>query len=506
MNKSTERRLPPISLAFEVASGIRQQLVPAIIALISASTGSMIGSLIAIAFFGLSVSAAVFRYFSTRIRIDEDVLEVESGLFFRVHKTIPLENVQNIDLVQNLFHRFLSVAEVRVETASGREPEAVLKVLSMADIVQLRSSVAARRQSLEVFEPNRTELSSSPTLSAGPVREGSRTLETILTLPLGRLALAGLIANHGWALFLVPLGLLWESRMFTEGNWVREMRRWSDWAFQHAGDFHWGWTIAGLVIVGLTLLKLFSIAWHVMRFYGYRLEADAEELRVSCGLFTQVTAAVKRERVQLVSIHRSLFGRMLGIASIRLETAGGGAEEDAASTVARRWFVPILFESELPSVLSAIRPGLVWSDPSWRWQSISPKAERRMRRKWILLCTLWLVPIVMWQSWWFLAAIPITIIAGWMISRRTAKSLKYVRTEDGLIYRSGFWTKKCSISFFDKIQTVKLSSSPFDRRWAMASLSIDTVAAGPADHRIHVPMLDASLAVQERDAILARIA
>ena len=39
------------------------------------------------------------------------------------------------------------------------------------------------------------------------------------------------------------------------------------------------------------------------------------------------------------------------------------------------------------------------------------------------------------------------------------------------------------------------------RRWKMATLCIDTAGAGPAEHKIHVRLLDASFARQELQAI-----
>ena len=53
------------------------------------------------------------------------------------------------------------------------------------------------------------------------------------------------------------------------------------------------------------------------------------------------------------------------------------------------------------------------------------------------------------------------------------------------------------MTFFEKIQTLRVDQSPFDRRWKMARLSIDTAAAGPADHLISVPYLDAAFVNQE---------
>ena len=75
--------------------------------------------------------------------------------------------------------------------------------------------------------------------------------------------------------------------------------------------------------------------------------------------------------------------------------------------------------------------------------------------------------------------------------------MRYARTENGVAYRSGIFNRKTSMTFFEKIQTLRIDQSPFDRRWNMASLSVDTAAAGPANHRIEVPYLEESFAQTE---------
>ena len=58
------------------------------------------------------------------------------------------------------------------------------------------------------------------------------------------------------------------------------------------------------------------------------------------------------------------------------------------------------------------------------------------------------------------------------------------------------FTRKTSAARIDKIQAVRLAESPFDRRYRMATLAVDTAGAGPADHRIRVPYLDRQVAAQ----------
>ena len=77
---------------------------------------------------------------------------------------MPVDRIQNVDLVQNPLHRMLRVAEVRVETASGTEPEATLRVLSMADVAKLRSEIFARRRAVVDSTDTAAE---SPSAAAG---------------------------------------------------------------------------------------------------------------------------------------------------------------------------------------------------------------------------------------------------------------------------------------------------------------------------------------------------
>ena len=107
------------------------------------------------------------------------------------------------------------------------------------------------------------------------------------------------------------------------------------------------------------------------------------------------------------------------------------------------------------------------------------------------------------RPWGFLAgvvALPLLLL--W--TRRQSRSMRYARSDLGVVYRSGVINRKISITFFDKIQAMRMDQSPFDRRWSMARLSIDTAAAGPAGHVISVPYLDLEFARREFASLRSR--
>ena len=78
-------------------------------------------------FFVPAVVGALIKYWSYRYRLDKDELVIREGIVFRNERHIPYTRIQNIDCVQNPLHRLLRVSEVRLETAGGEKPEAILR-------------------------------------------------------------------------------------------------------------------------------------------------------------------------------------------------------------------------------------------------------------------------------------------------------------------------------------------------------------------------------------------
>ena len=150
-----------------------------------------------------------------------------------------------------------------------------------------------------------------------------------------------------------------------------------------------------------------------------------------------------------------------------------------------------------PNQIPAMEMGESVADTQLQWHGLSPRTEKRLLRVSIFLSLLislagWLA----WQSWGPLAG-PIVFPLAVFVARKKSRSRKFARTSWGVAYQSGWLTRKLSLAFYDRIQTLRVSQSPFDRCWNMASLSIDTAAAGPADHAIDVSYLDAPFAFHQ---------
>jgi putative membrane protein len=512
------QRLHPSSIVFGILRQARGLLLPLLAVLFVARDTSWErwAALLIIP----SAGFEIYRYATTRYRLGPADLLVRRGLVMRSERQIPLHRIQNVDLVQHPLHRLLGVAEVRVETAGGSEPEAVLRVLSLAAAEGLRAELAARQDDApaqggggpSAEEPTSTGGLAGTALSGAqraherqppdepngaPVdhrslMRGSAArppAEPILRIPTTELIRLGLISNRGLAIVAVGVGVAWEFNAFdrigfeTVYAWAAERPALRSPVF-----------IAALLLGAMLLLRLLSVTWTILRFHGYELRRAGDDLRITCGLLTRVTATVPRMRIQLVSVRRTLVQRWLGRATVRIETAGGTGGDDEATAIGlqtRRWFVPIVAERDLPRVLDAVAPELSAWLAAANWKPLSPRGRRRVMKRAVVVSllliaaglaaagltgVLWLAPV----------GLLIAAVGVWH-AHHEARVLAHAVEPKVLMFRSGAWTRQISAVRCARIQVLRATQSPFDRRWRMATVAVDTAGAGAAEHSISIP-------------------
>ena len=520
--------LHPTSLVFDLMAHVRSYLFPLGFGLWGAANGNIQLLIISGILFIPAVARSTFRYFTLRYRIEDAHLVVDQGLVFSKTRSIPVNRIQNIDLTQNVLHRIFKVAEVKIETASGTEAEAVLRVLSMEEVDTLRSAIFAGKDSdtsKQAQPSSATELMGSNTVTAAssgtadesiPISDystsdqsGSDTNE-IWKIPFLDLVKAGLASNRG----LVMLGIaLVTFDQFTENGYESIFAFLTDHLPEDTGSQRFYLLAIAASISGFVLLRVVGIVWYVLRFFDYRLVRRGDDLRLSCGLLTRVSATVPRKRIQFISVQQNLIMRWFGVATIRVETAGGATDKaKPTQSIAKAWFMPVIPVAEVPQIVNLLRPDIQWQPESFDFQSLAPRASTRMIRIAFVKSFLFAIAVAgvycQWTKtletqallWGGIAGL--VVLPGMILfAKKKAVSRKYARIDNAVVYRTGVFGRKTSVTFFDKVQTVACSQTPFDRRWGMATLAIDTAAAGPAEHRIVTPYLDADFAKSELKAL-----
>lgn len=164
-----------------------------------------------------AILGAVVRFFTFSYRLDDEDMVIREGLLTKQVRSVPYSRIQNVDLVQSLIHRWMGVAVVRLETASGGKPEAVIHVLTLQAIRDMRQAIASGKgkKAPAPESPGATEPASAVT--DDPSEPAGRLL---LRLKLRRLALLGLMSNRGLIVVAALFGLIQQVDFFNGSDFL----------------------------------------------------------------------------------------------------------------------------------------------------------------------------------------------------------------------------------------------------------------------------------------------
>jgi putative membrane protein len=471
----SDLRLHPASVIFGLGAQIREFAVPLLVGLVA---GSRFGSfdVWGLPLVGIYAAVAFGRYYWYRYRFDPHELVVRSGLVFRNERHIPYARVQNIDAVQNVVHRALGVVDVRIDTGSGAETDARLSVLGWPAYEQLRARVLGDRD------------------TARPAEDPAEARRVLLTLPLREVALQGLIESRGGIVIAGLLGLIWEvgfadrylARITPEtgggGGLIRSLIARAD----IGSAFVWNrLTTAALLLVALlVLLRLLSVVLAIVRLGGFALSRQGDDLRAEYGLLTRITATIPLRRIQTLTITEGPLHRLFKRTSIRVDTAGGTASGGEAR---RESLAPIIDRSRWRALVHEVLPEVDLD--AVPWNGAAPGALTRALRARLIAATIIALGLAYPLGWGALAAFVVLAAWGILAARLYVKHLAWATLDGAVVFRSGWLWRHVSVARFARIQSVTLLESPFDRRWAMAKVHVDTAGAGATSHRVQIPYL-----------------
>ncbi len=523
---SDDRRLHRLSWIFTAAQFAKGFIVPALLLLVASGGGGY--ELWGAFFVGPVIAAALVQYRVYRYRLAADEMVVRDGILTRTERHIPYERIQNIDLVRNPLHRLCGVALVRVETASGTRPEAVMRVLSLDAVAEMHARVFAGRPAARDAVAARTSdgLGGLPGGSPPPVAvdgpgavqvpstatAGEPGGQVLLRVPAGELVKLGIVSNKGMVVVAAALGLFAQAR--PDGDMFEPALRSAaervplgaaaDWltGLRLAGSVLTGVLLAViLVVVAFVLLRALSVGWFLLQLHGFTLTRRGSDLRADYGLFTRVSRTIPTGRIQSLTATESPLHRWFRRQSLELRTVGGAASADAgvdfdASSEGPRaesqWLAPMVETPRVPVLLRQVLPEVDLAGVTWR--PLAAGARRRVLvRGLALAAAVTLLGGLIAGPWGLALAFPAALAALVHAHRWTSRA-GYAVTAWGVLFRSGWWTRRLAVVPLARIQTVGLGESPFDRRHRMASVRIDTAGGAASGYTIAIPYLERAVA------------
>ena len=401
-----------------------------------------------------------FRYWVTPSQII-----IQRGVFRRQHRSIPIERVQNVQIVQSLLPRLLRTAKVKVETAGSGSTEGTLEYVALDEAHRIREAVRSfQRQKKAPRQQSGLPAAKVPANPEALEEEKEAPGETLFEMSVGRVLLAG-----AFQFSLLYIALAFSFLQYVDLT-PDEALQWAQ-----RGPLH-DWAEAALaqpwLAVALTLVATALLAWLsglLLTFnhdYSFRLRLEEGKLHRRHGLLTRSEGTIPLDKVQALVLRTNPLKRLFGWYGLEVQTMGLEAEGHQVA-------VPFAQRTEVERIAQHIHPA-VWPE---QFRRVSPLTIRRASVRYAVLLAVVVMPVATFlyaPAWWALALAPLLVGLAYLQYRCHG----YAVREDALYVRRGVFQQHCWMLPTEKQQVFYASASLFQRRLHLKSLYVDTAGAG----------------------------
>lgn len=450
-----DRRLHPWSWLFVLLQQLKQFIVPIVAAFFFGGDRNELWPLIGV---GLLTLSAVMQYLTYRYTVGRDGITIRSGWLHRQRREIPYARIHNVSVNQSVLHRVFGVAELRLDSAGGEKPEATMRVLRFDDALALERLIRHR---------GAVDVADDASVSASNV---------LLAMSPGEVLRLGFVSNRG---LLLLAGGYAASAQFAPNLTQHLFESWGRALFGYAETHHFGmqqYAFAGVtfVVAALALMRLLSLALALLQYFGFTLREDGPRLTVERGLLARSRNSASKRRLQAWTLHEGLMHRVLKRRSLQVDTAGGQSSREGQAPRALRELAPIATPAQCDALIAHLLPHAGW--PDLDWQALHPKSAIR-----IFLANAWFPLLVVVAAWWRFGWIGLLALAWpawtWFVARNHARRAGWAMNERIVAARTGWWSRRWRFAEIDKLQALRITQGPLDRRWGMATLWLDTAGA-----------------------------
>lgn len=381
-------------------------------------------------------------YFSWRMhtfRVTHEAVEVRSGILFRRHRRAALDRIQGINITRSFIPRLVGAAKLQVSVA-GQGASVELAYLGSArtdnlrrDILRLASGAKGeapaasaqptRAPGLEGVVTDRVNEFLSPELDPDLAEP-----ESVVRIPPLRIAGSVVISNTTVFLILMIVGLIF------------------------AAVYGTPWVLFSIIPAIFGFLTYY---WsRITKSMQYSIAATQHGIRVGYGLLSTSNETIPPGRLHGIEVRQPLLWRPFGWWEIRINTAvqdAAGSNQNQAQQ--RAILMPVGTIDDVERVLALVLPG------------ITPEESADLVARGLLGTG---------PDDDFITAPR----ASWIFNPLTWRRVGYALLGDVLITRQGFAHRRLVIVPLARIQSVKISQGPWQRRRLLASGQVHTVA-GP---------------------------
>lgn len=405
----------------------------------------------------LSVLWSWISFLMVSYRLDNEGVDLRSGVFNKQLLQLPFSKVQNIRIEHPWYFRLSGHCQLVLESAGSADQEVMLVALRAEYAEQIKAQILALR-SANLGRSKASDTQAKSTQDSSPEDPGillnKRSVKDLI--------MYGLSSNRGWLIVGAAAPFF---GVIAEGFTTRLAALGVNPDLLTYGNVPvWQFLVAlfTLFALSMALLTLLSIAIAVMTYFDYSLHRFKDRYAATMGLLSRKEIAIPLSRIQKLTLQQDWLDLLLRRTQLRFAQVSDGIQ-------AKDLLVPALKADEVTDLMADLYPQL--ANKTFAFSRVSRVLL------WVYLGCFWLpiailtIGLSSWLVDWQAATllfVPLLLLAGLYINRW--RRWGYAMDNEFIYVRSGLLGKKIVVMPLAKVQQHNIVQTPFQRRHQLKSL------------------------------------
>lgn len=461
------KRYHPVTMLFDLWTFVKNSIIIVIyLFVINLNSQSMFIKYGRIVFYFaivFTLASIYFKWLTKRYELDESAFHLYKGVFSKSERTIPFSKIQNVNRHTSLLHRIFKVTSIHFETGmAGEDATITFEVISKKEADEIEKYVASRgRDEVEVNESLDEINNRADEQVVIPTTDKKRTIHfTPTTWDVFKASFTSLsffLLIPVVASIYFKIDDIFHVEEAAEGIFARIVSSW--------------WLITLLLTVLIIASVIFGVVRTFLKYGKYEISSDSDRIYISKGIIDETAFSIAKDRVQAIEINQSVMKRILGLAEVKLISAGNLEIDDDKLEVSVLYpFLPVKRAYEMVTEIL----------PSYE---VTLEMNRLPRKSfWVRFFQpswLWLVGTIglfyfkpsignIDQAWWIISVMLLLII----IASRVLDYLntRYAINKEFIQFKTGSLTTSLFLSKREKVIEVSVSRSVFQKMFGLASI------------------------------------
>ncbi|WHY57251.1 PH domain-containing protein [Peribacillus simplex] len=408
------------------------------------------------------VISVILKWYTYKYQIKEGTIYITSGLISKSYRTVPLHKVQNVQQRTTLFHKIFSLTSLTFETGmTGDQGTVPFEVISRKEAERLEGEYASK-QEIPVIEVDIPE-----ERIAEPINE-----KTIHFTPTKQDVLKASFTSLSFLALIPILATLYNTlddfiNLENAEGFLAKLDTW--------------WIITIVLASFVCVAVAFGIVSTFVKYGKYEISSDHERIYIMKGVLDESAFSIQKEKVQAVEITQSIIKRLLGLAEVKLVSAGNtGGEELETNTL-----YPFLSIERAYGMVEEILPAYKVE------RSMEPLSKQAFKIRMLRPSFFWILTTLaiyyFKPSLWYISLILLVLIYSLRIM--DYKNSRYLLNDEFIQFKSGSLETSLFITKRSKVIQIEVERSKLQKLFGLAT--IETINRSKPVH--HTKLQDVSV-------------